>query len=167
MLSTQTGKFQKFEFQTLAGISSNTGRSKSNQIKFYWCCTVLARPSAVAMLLDDATVEPSAPSPTQARRSGGETSFAPRAPSQSPSALLDADHFGGARAGTQHPAAEPTPSQHAHVTAVTGTSFKRRQGPRAGELLVALFPVAPAYKKPRRSNEEKHLTPSSLPDTVV
>jgi hypothetical protein len=32
MLITQSGKFQKFKFQTLAGISSNTGRKKSNQI---------------------------------------------------------------------------------------------------------------------------------------
>jgi hypothetical protein len=39
------------------------------------------------------------------------------------------------------------------VTTVTGASFKRRQGPRAVELLAALTLVAPAYKKPRRSNE--------------
>jgi hypothetical protein len=67
MMITQTGKFQKFEFQTLAGISSNTGRSKSNQILSYWCCTVRARLSTVAMLLDDATVEPSFPSPDPSR----------------------------------------------------------------------------------------------------
>jgi hypothetical protein len=53
------------------------------------------------------------------------------------------------------------------VAAVTGESFKRSQDPRADELLVALFLDAPAYKKPRRSNEEKHLTPSYLPDTPV
>jgi hypothetical protein len=34
MLITQSGKFQKFKFQTLAGISSNTGREKSKQIEF-------------------------------------------------------------------------------------------------------------------------------------
>jgi hypothetical protein len=34
MLITQTGKFQKFKFQVLAGISSNTGREKSNEIEF-------------------------------------------------------------------------------------------------------------------------------------
>jgi hypothetical protein len=74
MLITQTGKFQKFKFQTLAGISSNTGRSKSNQIKFYWCCTVRARPSAVAMLLGISTVDSSAPSPdpSQEKRRGDE-----------------------------------------------------------------------------------------------
>jgi hypothetical protein len=46
MLITQSGKFQKFEFQTLAGIWSNTGREKSNQIKFtvaalFWLAPVL------------------------------------------------------------------------------------------------------------------------------
>jgi hypothetical protein len=50
---------------------------------------------------------------------------------------------------------------------MTGESFKRRQDPRAGELLVALFLDAPAYKKPLRSNEATHLTPSYLPDTLV
>jgi hypothetical protein len=38
---------------------------KSNQV--YWCCTVLARSCAVAMLLDDATVEPSFPIPDPSR----------------------------------------------------------------------------------------------------
>jgi hypothetical protein len=74
MMTTQTGKFQKFEFQTLAGISSNTGRSKLNQIEFYWCCTVLARPSAVAMPIGISTVDSSAPSPdpSQEKRRGDE-----------------------------------------------------------------------------------------------
>jgi hypothetical protein len=34
MLITQTEKFQKFKIKLLAGISSNTGREKSNQIDF-------------------------------------------------------------------------------------------------------------------------------------
>jgi hypothetical protein len=34
MLITQSGKFQKFKFKVLAGISSNTGREESNQIEF-------------------------------------------------------------------------------------------------------------------------------------
>jgi hypothetical protein len=63
MLITQIENFQKFKFQVLAGISSNTSREKSNQILIHWCCTVLARPRTVAMLLGDAAVEPSAPSP--------------------------------------------------------------------------------------------------------
>jgi hypothetical protein len=42
----------------------------------------------------------------------------------------------------------------------------RAQGPRAGELLAALTLVAPAYKRPLRSNEETHTTPSYRPDTI-
>jgi hypothetical protein len=44
---------------------------------------------------------------------------------------------------------------------------RTRQGPRAGELLAALTLVAPAYKRPLRSNEETRPAPSYLPDTLV
>jgi hypothetical protein len=70
MLITQSGKFQKFKFQTLAGISSNTGRWKSNQNQFYCGCTVLVRSTPVAMLLGISTVEPSFPSPDPSREKG-------------------------------------------------------------------------------------------------
>jgi hypothetical protein len=63
MLITQTGKFQKFEFQTLAGILSNTGRSKSTKSEFTVLITVLVRSKPVAMLLDGASIDSSAPSP--------------------------------------------------------------------------------------------------------
>jgi hypothetical protein len=43
----------------------------------------------------------------------------------------------------------------------------RAQGPRAGELLAALALDAPAYKRPRRSNEPTRPIPSYLPDTLV
>jgi hypothetical protein len=33
-MSTQSGKFEKFEFWVLAGISSNGGRRKSSEINF-------------------------------------------------------------------------------------------------------------------------------------
>jgi hypothetical protein len=42
-----------------------------------------------------------------------------------------------------------------------------RQGPRADELLAALNLLAPAYKRPRRSNEPTFPVPSYLPDTLV
>jgi hypothetical protein len=80
---------------------------------------------------------------------GGEEETAPRAPSQQPSSLDDADQLGGARGDPQHPAAESTPAQHHPEAAVTGASFKRCQGPRADELLAALALAAPAYKMPR------------------
>jgi hypothetical protein len=50
---------------------------------------------------------------------------------------------------------------------VTRASSKCCQGPRAVELLAALTLIASAYKKPRRSNEEKHPTPSYLLDNPI
>jgi hypothetical protein len=99
-------------------------------------------------------------------RSGGRRRNAPRAPFQTFFFLLDADRPECARADPQPPAAEATPSQHAPETAVPVSTFKRRQGPRAGELLDALFPDAPTYKYPRRSNGDTRLTPSYRPDTL-
>jgi hypothetical protein len=125
---------------------------------------VLAHSSTVAMLLGLSSIDSSAPSPDPSQE---KRRFAPRAPSQQPSSLHDTDQLGGARGDPQHPAAESAPSQHAPVTAVTGASFKHRQGPRADELLAALALVAPAYKMPRRSNAETHLTPSYLPDMLA
>jgi hypothetical protein len=90
-----------------------------------------------------------------------------QAPSQFLFSLHDADQPGGARADPQPPAAEPAPSQHAPEAAVLAMTSERCQGPRAGELLAALTLVAPAYKYPRRSNGDTHLTPSYLPDTLV
>jgi hypothetical protein len=93
MLITQSGKFQNFEFELLADISSNTGRHKSKQIEFTVSCTVLARPNPVAMLLDDATVEPAPSAPTQAMEEGEEEETAPRDPPfLLPSNLHVADH---------------------------------------------------------------------------
>jgi hypothetical protein len=60
---TQTGNFQKFEFQTLAGILSDTGRRNQTKSWVTVKITVRARLGTVAMLLDDATVEPSTLSP--------------------------------------------------------------------------------------------------------
>jgi hypothetical protein len=59
MLVTQSGKFQNFEFEILAGNSSNTWRIKIEQILITVSFTVLARSNPVAMLLDGATVDPS------------------------------------------------------------------------------------------------------------
>jgi hypothetical protein len=71
MLITQSGKFQKFKFKTLPGISSNTGRQESKQIEFTVGCIVLARSRTVATLLDDATVEPRSLCPDLSREKWG------------------------------------------------------------------------------------------------
>jgi hypothetical protein len=119
------------------------------------------------MLLGIPTVDSSAPSPDPSQEKRREGEVCTQGPLPVTSSLHDADHLGGARADPQHPAAEPTLAQHTPEAAVTGASSKRIQDPRAGELLVALFLDAPAYKKPLRSNEEKHLTPSYVPDIAA
>jgi hypothetical protein len=110
---------------------------------------------------------PAPSAPTQAMEEGGEEETATRAPSQEPSVPCDADRLEGARGDPQSPAAEPEPSQHASVNAVTGASLQRRQGPRSVELLAELVPVAPAYINPLRSNEAAHPVPSYLPDIAA
>jgi hypothetical protein len=70
MLITQGGNFQNFEFEILAGNSSNTWQTKSSQIKATMKITILACPNPVAMLLDDATVEPNPLCPDPSREKG-------------------------------------------------------------------------------------------------
>jgi hypothetical protein len=167
MLITQSGNFQKFEFKSLAGISSNTGRSKSNQIELTVAALFLLALALSPCSWETPRSSPAPPAPTQAVRSGGRRRNAPRAPSQSSSSLHDADHPALARADPQHPAAKPEPSQHAPETAVPGATFESCQGPRSGEVLDALSPDAPTYKYPRRSNGDTRPVPSYLPDTLV
>jgi hypothetical protein len=84
MLITQSGNFQNFRFESLAGISSNIWQTKIEQIGFTVKITVAIRLMPVAMLLDDAAVDPSPlypdPSREKGRRRGDST--------QDPSSLL-------------------------------------------------------------------------------
>jgi hypothetical protein len=70
MWITQSGKFQKFDFESLAGIASNTSQTKIEQIEFTVKITVAVRLMPVAMLLDDAAIEPSSlcPDPSREKR---------------------------------------------------------------------------------------------------
>jgi hypothetical protein len=129
MLISQSGKFQKFKFKTLAGISSNTGRHKSKQIEFTVGCTVLARSRTVAILLDDATVEPSAPCPVPSHEKGRDEEKCAQGPLPVFFFLCVADCPGCARADPQPSAAEATPSQHTPEAVVPGATSERHQDP--------------------------------------
>jgi hypothetical protein len=59
MWITQSEKVQKFEFKVLAGIVSNTWQTKIEQIVVTVKITAPVRLMPVAILVDDATVEPS------------------------------------------------------------------------------------------------------------
>jgi hypothetical protein len=110
MLITQSEKFQKFEFEFLAGIGSNTWQAKSSEIKVTVKITAPVRLVPVAMLLDASAVEPSPlcpdPSREKGRRRGRQR---PGPPLFFPSSLHVADHCDLARADPQHSAAETTP----------------------------------------------------------
>jgi hypothetical protein len=59
MLTTQSENFQNFEFESLAGIVSNTWQTKIEENQVTVRITVAVRLDPVAMLVDDAAVEPS------------------------------------------------------------------------------------------------------------
>jgi hypothetical protein len=128
---------------------------------------VLVRSTPVAMLLGIPTVDSSPPSPDPSREKWREEEKRAQGPSQSSSSPLVSDRPALARADPQHPAAEPTPSQHTPETAVTGASSKRSQDPRAGELLVALLPASRDYKNPRRRSQKTHTTTATNPSTSL
>jgi hypothetical protein len=81
MLITQSGKFQNFEFESLAGISSNSWQTKIEEIKFTVSFTVLACSKPVAMLLDTSAVDPGALCPDPSRATWEERKTAPGPPS--------------------------------------------------------------------------------------
>jgi hypothetical protein len=168
MLITQSRKFQKFKFKLLASISSNTGRQESNQIEFTVAALFLLAPT---LLPCSWTVPQSNPAPsalTQAMEEGGEEETAPRDPPLFFPATCTSPTTLPSPAPTHStPWPRPKPPQHASEAAVPMVARRTRQGPRNGELLAALALDAPAYKRPRRSNEPTHPVPSYLPDNPV
>jgi hypothetical protein len=154
MRITQSGKFQKFKFKLLAGISSNTGRQESNQIEFTVAALFLLASTLLPCFWTVPRSNPAPSAPTQAMEEGGEEETATRdPPSLLPSSLHVADHPALASTDPQHSAAETEAPQHASEAAVPMVARRTRQGPRNGELLAALALDAPAYKRPLRSNE--------------
>jgi hypothetical protein len=70
MLITQSGNFQNFEFKSLAGISSNTWQTKIGKIVITVKITAPVRLMPVAMLVNDAAVDPSPLCPDPSRKKG-------------------------------------------------------------------------------------------------
>jgi hypothetical protein len=81
MLITQSGNFQNFEFESLASISSSTWQTKIGKIVITVKITAPVRPLPIAMLVDNAAVEPSSlcpdPSREKGRRRGDSTQDPP------------------------------------------------------------------------------------------
>jgi hypothetical protein len=128
MLTTQSEKFQKFEFKFHAGISSNTWQKEIEQILITVSCTVLPRSNPVAMLLDTSAVDPSSLRPDPSRATWEEKRTAPGPPLSSPSSSLQApDHHDRARADPQHSAVETKALQHASKTVEASVARALRQ----------------------------------------
>jgi hypothetical protein len=127
MLTTQSEKFQKFEFKFLAGIWSNTWRAKSREIEATVSLTVPVRLVPVAMLVDVSAAEPSPLCPDPSREKGrrkGRTHPGP--PLFFLCSLHVTDRCDLARADPQHLIAETEPRKHARKAAVPGVLVARR-----------------------------------------
>jgi hypothetical protein len=70
MLTTQSENFQNFEFESLAGIVSNTWQTKIGENRVTVSFTVAVHLDPVALLIDDAAVEPSPLGPDPSREKG-------------------------------------------------------------------------------------------------
>jgi hypothetical protein len=168
MLITQSENFQKFEFESLAGIVSSTWQTKIEEIVVTVKITAPVRLLPVAMLVDDAAVEPSPLCPDPSREKGREEEER----AQDPPLCLSSS----CTTPTAMTAPEPTHSTPQPRPNPPSTRARppcpvlldaRCQGPCTGELLDALALVSPAYKSPRRSNEPTRPAPSYLPDTLT
>jgi hypothetical protein len=128
MWITQSGKFQNFEFESLAGIASNTWQTKIEQIVVTMKITAPVHLVPVAMLVDDAAVEPSSLCPDPSREKWREDEErAQDPPSLSLLSLQAPDHRALASTDPQHSAAETTPPQHASKAIEAGVARARRQ----------------------------------------
>jgi hypothetical protein len=130
MLITQSGNFQNFEFESLAGISSNTWQTKIGRNRFH-CelhCSSSLKPCRHAGGHPRGRPRRPLPRPKPCDM-GGMGGHRPD-PLSSPSPSLQApDHHDRARADPQPSAAETAPLQHAPEAVVPGVAFAHRQGP--------------------------------------
>jgi hypothetical protein len=170
MLTTQSEKIQKFEFEFLAGIWSNTWRAKSREIEATVSLTVPVRLVPVAMLVDVSAAEPSPLCPNLSREKWRRRRRRRPDPPLSvplplplcklPTAVTSPEPTHSTPSPRQNPAntraTPPCPASPVHVAST----------PCAGHSLGAPVPASLAYKNPRRSNEWTHTTPSYLPDNL-
>jgi hypothetical protein len=129
MLITQSGNFQIFEFESLAGIVSNTWRTKIGRNRFY-CEDHCSRSSSAcshARWWRRGRAQLPLPRPEPWEREE-KRKTAPGPPLSSPSPSLQApDHHDLASTDPQHFAAETTPLQHASKAVEAGVARACRQ----------------------------------------
>jgi hypothetical protein len=141
---------------------------ETEQILVTVVITVAVCPSPVAMLLGGAVVEPSSPCPDPSRGKWREEEECAQGPLPVVLLLCTLPTAMPSPAPTHStPQPRPKPPSTRARSPCPVLLDAHRQGPRAGELLDAFALVAPAYKYPRRSNEETHPVPSYLPDILT
>jgi hypothetical protein len=130
MLTTQSENFQNFEFESLAGISSNTWQAKIQRNRVY-CedhCSRSSRPCSHARGRLRGRPQLPLPRPEPGEMEG-RRGTRPGPPSLSLLFLHDADRHDRARADPQHTAAETKPLQHVSKVAVSGVARRTSPGP--------------------------------------
>jgi hypothetical protein len=128
MLTTQSENFQKFKFEFLAGIVSNTWQTKIRENQVTVSFAVLVRLDPVAMLVEAFVVDPSSLCPDPSREKWREEKErAQDPPSLSFLFLHNTDRC--ARADPQHSVAEAKPLQHARKAAMPDVARRMLPGP--------------------------------------
>jgi hypothetical protein len=160
MLITQIGKFQNFEFESLAGISSNTWQKKIEQIMITVSCTVLPRSNPVAMLLDLPAVDPGALCPDPSRATWEKRVDSARTPSL---LLLPLCKFPTAMTAPEPTHSPPQPRRHPSSTPPRPSCPAWTLHPARAPALATFGPPLPsasrAYKPPpppRRTPDGAH-----------
>jgi hypothetical protein len=153
MLITQGEKFQKFEFKFLAGIVSNSWQTKIGENRAIVSFTVLMRPDPVAILMDDAAVEPSPLCPDPSREKWREEEERAQDPPLCLSSSCTTPTVVTAPEPTHStPRPRPNPSSTRASPSSPVSPVHVASMPCAGEFLDALALASLAYKSPRRSN---------------
>jgi hypothetical protein len=153
MLTTQSENFQKFEFEFLAGIVSNTWQTKIQKIGATVSITVAVHLEPVAMLVEIPAVDPSPLCPDPSREKWREEEER----AQDPPPLCLSSSCTTPTAVTAPEPTHSTPSLRQNPSSTLARPScpvlldARCQGPRTGELLDALALVPLAYKNPLRS----------------
>jgi hypothetical protein len=146
---------------------SSTWQTKIEKIVVTVSFTVLVRPDPVAILVDDAAVEPSPLCPDPSREKWREEEERAQDPPLYLSSSCTTPTAVTAPEPTHStPRPRPNPSSTRARPSCPVLLDAHRQGPRTGELLDALAPDALAYKSPHRSNERTRPAPSYLPGTI-
>jgi hypothetical protein len=169
MLNTQSGNFQNFEFESLAGIVSNTWRTKigRNQVYCEDHCRRSSHACSHAPGRRRGRAQPPLPWPEPWEREEKRRQHPGPPLSPSPARCTSPTIVTAPEPTHSTPRPRPNPSSTRARPSRPVSPVHVASMPCAGHLLGAPVPDATTYKSPRRSNERTHPYPSCLPDTLT